>query len=82
MIKIIKTEFEKEEFEGSPRFIAYQYDSADNKHYYIFDTEKLDYLPFSHLYYNTHECNMICDILNTVDYLLKERGVDDERETI
>lgn len=66
-----REQFKKEDFEDSPRFIPMNTD--DDYGFYIFDTEKLDYLGFSHLYPSIHNCNIVCDILNTMDYLLKEK---------
>ena len=64
-------EFRREDFEEDcPRFIPMDYDDING--YYIFDTEKLDYLGFSNLYYTVDDCNKVCDIINTVDYLIKE----------
>lgn len=67
-----KKRFKKEDFvEDTPRFIAMDYE--DTRGFYIFDTEKLDYVGFSNLYHDIHEIDKICDIINTIDYLLKER---------
>ena len=64
-------EFTKKEFEDSPRFIPMEIDGMPGG-WYLFDTEKLDYLGFSNFYTNIHECNIVCDIINTIDYILKD----------
>ena len=64
--------FSKEDFEeGTPRFIPMKYGASMG--FYIFDTERLDFLGFSNMYTDIHYSNMICDIINTLDYLLKEK---------
>lgn len=66
-----KTKYTSEYFdEDTPRFIAMQYEGS--KCFYIFDTVKLDFVGYSHCYHDYRECEKICDIINTVDYLLKE----------
>ena len=70
MVKI--EEFTKEDFEGNPRFIPLKPEILEGNCNYIFDTEKLEYCGFSHLYCDLEECERVCDILNGVDYLLKE----------
>lgn len=66
-----KTKNKKEDFgEDCPRFIPMELKATNG--FYIFDTEKLDFLPFSSYYYNPSDCEKACDIVNAVDYLFKE----------
>ena len=75
-----KKRFTKEEFEGCPRFIPFKrnerlyYDEfpMDISLFDIVDTEKLDYVDFIMPYQNVKECERDCNIMNVVDYLLKE----------
>ena len=63
--------FKKRDFKDAPRFIPMEYEGICGG-WYLFDTEKLEYLKFSNFYINIHECDIVCDILNSFDYLLKE----------
>lgn len=68
--------FTKEEFEDCPRFIPMEYSSTIFENgksisWYIFDTEKLDFLNDIIPYYDIKDCENACNILNGVDYILK-----------
>ena len=63
--------FTKEEFEDCPRFIPIERDESYNL-FDIFDTDKLDYVGFINPYRNLNGCQRDCNILNVLDYLLKE----------
>ena len=68
-----KTKYTSEDFdEDAPRFMAMRYPGSKSKCFYIFDTVKLDFVGYSQCYHDYKECEKICDIINTVDYLLKE----------
>ena len=64
--------FKKGDFdECCPRFIPFERD----ENYTLFDivdTERLDYVGFINPYSNLNECNRDCNIMNVLDYLLKE----------
>ena len=64
--------FKKGDFgEDCPRFIPFERD----ENYTLFDivdTEKLDYVGFIEPYYDLNECRRDCNIMNVIDYLLKE----------
>lgn len=78
--------FKKGDFEeGCPRFIPFERerktkasDSTGNEItlcynlFDIVDTEKLDYVDFIDPYMDIQDCNRDCNIMNVVDYLLKE----------
>ena len=67
--------FTKEEFEDCPRFMPVEREFTVIKNYSVFDiidTEKLDYVGFINPYTDIHECNRDCNIMNVIDYLLKE----------
>lgn len=69
--------FKKGDFdEDCPRFIPFNRDDSYNL-FDIVDTERLDYVGFIHPYWDIHECNRDCNIMNIVDYLLKEVDTDD-----
>ena len=57
--------------EDCPRFIPYGRDKSYSL-WDIVDTEKLDYVGFIIPYYNLKECERDCNIMNIIDYLLKE----------
>lgn len=63
--------FTKEEFEDCPRFMPIERDES-YRLFDIVDTEKLDYVGFINPYNDIHECNRDCNIMNVIDYLLKE----------
>lgn len=64
--------FKKGDFdEDCPRFIPFKRDESYSL-FDIVDTEKLDYVGFINPYSNIKECNRDCNIMNVVDYLLKE----------
>lgn len=63
--------FTKEEFEDCPRFIPIERDGSYSL-WDIVDTEKLDYVGFINPYTDINECNRDCNIMNVIDYLLKE----------
>ncbi len=68
--------FKKGDFEeGCPRFIPMEREFTVIKNYSVFDivdTEKLDYVGFINPYHDIKECNRDCNIMNVIDYLLKE----------
>lgn len=63
--------FTKEEFEDCPRFMPIERDE-NYRLFDIVDTERLDYVDFIMPYSNVKECERDCNIMNVVDYLLKE----------
>ena len=64
--------FKKGDFmEDCPRFIPFERDESYSL-FDIVDTEKLDYVGFINPYDSINECNRDCNIMNVVDYLLKE----------
>ena len=64
--------FKKGDFvEDCPRFIPFERDESYSL-FDIVDTEKLDYVGFINPYDNIDECNRDCNIMNVIDYLLKE----------
>lgn len=67
MIKFTAVTFD----EGGPRFVPYARDESYIL-YDIIDTEKMEYVDFIHPYSNINECNRDCNILNVMDYLIKE----------
>ena len=67
-----KKPFKKGYFDKDcPRFIAYKRDKPFPV-FDIVDTEKLDYVGFIAPYHDVHDCERDCNIMNVVDYLLKE----------
>lgn len=68
-----KRRFKKGDFEEDcPRFIPFERDESYNL-FDIVDTEKLDYVGFIIPYYSLKDCERDCNIMNVLDYLLKER---------
>ena len=69
--------YTKEDFdEDCPRFIPMKYESeiyenGESVGWYIFDTEKLDFLGDIVPYYDYQEAEKVCNILNGVSYILK-----------
>lgn len=64
--------FKKGDFEEDcERFIPYK---RDEKYilWDIVDTEKLDYVDFIMPYSNLKDCERDCNIMNVMDYLLKD----------
>lgn len=67
-----RKQFKKGDFdEDCERFVPFARDE-DYTLFDIVDTEKLDYVGFIVPYYNLKECQRDCNIMNVVDYLLKE----------
>lgn len=64
-------QFTKEEFEDCPRFMPIERDGS-YRLFDIVDTERLDYVGFINPYNDIKECNRDCNIMNVIDYLLKE----------
>lgn len=67
--------FTKEEFEGCPRFIPVAREFTVIKNYSVFDivdTEKLEIVDFINPYSDVEECKRDCNIMNVIDYLIKE----------
>ena len=63
--------FTKEEFEDCPRFIPIERDES-YRLFDIIDTQRLDYVGFIEPYMDIDECKRDCNIMNVMDYLLKE----------
>ena len=67
--------FTKEEFEDCPRFIHVPREFTVIKNYSVFDivdTEKLEIVDFIKPYFDVNECKRDCNIMNVIDYLIKE----------
>lgn len=64
--------FKKGDFEDCPRFVPFERD-VNYTLFDIVDTEKLDYVGFIEPYDNIKDCRRDCNIMNVLDYLLKER---------
>ena len=71
MIRMTEKEFTQEEFEGCPSFVPEARGNSYNL-FDIFDTERLDYVGFIIPYSDVEKCERDCNIMNVVDYLLKE----------
>lgn len=72
VICMVRKQFKKGDFdEDCERFVAFKRDESYNL-YDIVDTEKLDYVGFIVPYNDYKECERDCNIMNVVDYLLKE----------
>ena len=72
---IFSETYTKEDFEDCPRFMPMQYESeiyenGKSLSWYIFDTEKLEFLPDIVPYHDYKECENACNILVGVDYIL------------
>lgn len=66
-------QFKKGDFDEScPRFIPFERDGSYSL-FDIVDTEKLNYVGFIMPYHNIKDCERDCNIMNVLDYLLKER---------
>ena len=66
--------FKKGDFEeDSPRFIPWERGDVNYNLFDIVDTKRLDYVSFIIPYSNSKECERDCNIMNMLDYLLKER---------
>ena len=69
--------YTKEDFdEDCPRFIPMKYESeiyenGESLSWYIFDTEKLDFMGGIVPYYDYQEAEKICNIFNGVSYIFK-----------
>ena len=69
--------YTKEDFgEDCPRFILMKYESeiyenGESLSWYIFDTEKLDFIGDIVPYYDYQEAEKVCNIFNGVSYILK-----------
>ena len=69
--------YTKEDFdEDCPRFIPMKYESeiyenGESVSWYIFDTEKLDFLGGIVPYYDYQEAEKVCNIFNGVSYIFK-----------
>ena len=69
--------YTKEDFdEDCPRFIPMKYESeiyenGESVSWYIFDTEKLDFIGDIVPYYDYQEAEKVCNIFNGVSYILK-----------
>lgn len=69
--------FKKGDFdEDCPRFIPFKRRDVSYNLFDVVDTEKLDYVGFINPYSNIRECNRDCNIMNVVDYLLKECRIE------
>ena len=68
---MIEKRFTKEEFEDCPRFIPIERD-VNYTLFDIVDTEKLEFVGFIEPYYDIKECKRDCNIMNVIDYLIKE----------
>lgn len=67
--------FTKKEFEDCPRFMPIERDES-YRLFDIVDTERLDYVDFIMPYSDVKECERDCNLLNVIDYLLKELQSD------
>lgn len=69
--------YTKEDFgEDCPRFIPMKYESeiyenGESLSWYIFDTEKLDFIGDIVPYYDYQEAEKVCNIFNGVSYIFK-----------
>lgn len=69
--------YTKEDFgDDYPRFIPMQYESeiyenGKSLSWYIFDTEKLDFIDDIVPYYDYKEAEKVCNIFNGISYILK-----------
>ena len=69
--------YTKEDFdEDCPRFIPMKYESeiyenGESVSWYIFDTEKLDFIGGIVPYYDYQEAEKVCNIFNGVSYIFK-----------
>ena len=64
--------FKKGDFdEDCPRFIPWKRDESYTL-FDIVDTKRLDFVGFIIPYYDLKECERDCNIMNVLDYLLKE----------
>ena len=69
--------YTKEDFdEDCPRFIPMKYESeiyenGESVSWYIFDTEKLDFVGGIVPYYDYQEAEKVCNIFNGVSYIFK-----------
>ena len=69
--------YTKEDFgEDCPRFIPMKYESeiyenGESLSWYIFDTEKLDFIGGIVPYYDYQEAEKVCNIFNGVSYIFK-----------
>ena len=69
--------YTKEDFgEDCPRFIPMKYESeiyenGESLSWYIFDTEKLDFIGDIVPYYDYNEAEKVCNIFNGVSYIFK-----------
>lgn len=67
----------KEDFpQDMGRFVPFERDESYSL-WDIVDTEKVEYVGFIMPYTDIKECEKACNILNVVDYLLKELKGDD-----
>ena len=77
MVMIMSKTYTKEDFdEDCPRFIPMKYESeiyenGESLSWYIFDTEKLDFLGGIVPYYDYQEAEKVCNIFNGVSYIFK-----------
>ena len=71
--------YTKEDFdEDCPRFIPMKYESeiyenGESLSWYIFDTEKLDFMGDIVPYYDYQEAEKVCNIFNGVSYIFQEK---------
>lgn len=64
--------FKKSDFDGDcGRFIPFKREGSYSL-FDIVDTEKLDFVGFIMPYYDVKDCERDCNIMNVIDYLLKE----------
>ena len=77
MVMIMYKTYTKEDFdEDCPRFIPMKYESeiyenGESVSWYIFDTEKLDFIGGIVPYYDYQEAEKVCNIFNGVSYIFK-----------
>ena len=77
MVMIMYKTYTKEDFdEDCPRFIPMKYESeiyenGESVSWYIFDTEKLDFVGGIVPYYDYQEAEKVCNIFNGVSYIFK-----------
>lgn len=72
------TKLKKEDMpQGMGRFAPFERDGSYSL-WDIVDTEKVKYVGFIIPYNNLNECEKACNIINVVDYLLKEKNGDVE----
>lgn len=66
------TKLKKEDLpQGMGRFVPFERDESYSL-WDIVDTEKVEYVGFIMPYNDIKECEKACNIMNVVDYLLKE----------